>query len=341
MQPGTADFAAGPQAVHRAAAFDIHRYPAHVIVHSRPDRNRISRGIDPCHFAERGNDGIAFCKFRPRMFPRVEEDAMSFRAAAPDRARDDVAGRKFGAGLVRHEALPGVVDQDRAVAAHGFGHQRHRTRRPVEGGRVKLDELEIGEYRACTRRQRQSLAEATGRVGTVQKQPADATCGDHDAAGIDHQRTLRVHGEHALDGIVLDDQAPRLDAFKQGNRRTAAHRCDQCAHDFASGAIAGGVHDPVAAMRGFKAEPPAAVGPPVEGDAKPGEMLDGRRRRVDDAARDGFVAQACTCGQRVGQMQGRVVVVAHRRRKPALCPQARGFRAERRLRQQHDRLGRH
>ena len=55
--------------------------------------------------------------------------------------------------------------------------------------------------------------------------------------------------------------------------------------------------DPVAAVRGFQAEPPAAIRPPVEGDAKPGEMLDGRRGRVDDAARDGFVAQACARGE--------------------------------------------
>src|SRR5438477_12280711 len=101
------------------------------------------------------------------MFPRVEEDAMSFRAAAPDRARDDIAGREFGTGLVCHEALSGVVDQDRAVTAHGLGHQRHRTRRPVEGGRMKLDELEIGEFCARACRQRQSLAVTAGRIWAV------------------------------------------------------------------------------------------------------------------------------------------------------------------------------
>ena len=149
-----------------------------------------------------------------------------------------------------------------------------------------------------------------------------------------------VHGEHALDGVILDDQPARLDTFEQRNRRTAAHRCDQRTHDLAAGAVAGGMNDPVAAVRGFEAEPPAAVRPPVEGDAKSGEMFDGSRRRVDDPARDGFIAKACACGERVGQMQGRVVVIAHRRRKPALCPQARRFRAKRRFRQQHDRLRR-
>jgi hypothetical protein len=49
-------------------------------------------------------------------------------------------------------------------------------------------------------------------------------------------------------------------------------------------------------------------------------MLDGRRRRMNDPANDGFVAQACACGQRVGLMQGRVVVIPHRRGKSALRP---------------------
>ncbi len=266
---------------------------------------------------------------------------MAFGAAAPDRTRDDIAGRKFGAGLVRHEALPGVVDQDCAIATHGFGDQRHRARRPVEGGRVKLDEFEIGEFCARACRERQPLAEATGGIGAVQKQPANAACRDHDATAVDNERTVRVHREHAFDGIVLDDQAPRFDAFQQSNRRAAAHRCDQRTHDLAAGAIAGGVHDPVAAMGGFEPEPPAAIGPAIEGDAKPREMLDRRRRRVNDSASDGFVAQACACGQRIGQMQGRVVIPAHRGGKPALRPQARRLRAERRLRQQQHRFRRH
>ena len=73
---------------------------------------------------------------------------MSFRAAAPDSARNDVTGCEFGARLIRHEALPGIVDQDRAVAAYGFRHQRHRARGAIESGRMKLHEFEIREQRA-------------------------------------------------------------------------------------------------------------------------------------------------------------------------------------------------
>ena len=123
-----------------------------------------------------------------------------------------------------------------------------------------------------------------------------------------------------------------------GQRRTAAIKR---AHDLTAGAVAGRVHDPVAAVRGFEAEPPAAVRPPVEGDAKSGEMFDRRRGRVDDAARDGFIAKARACGERIGQMQRRVVIPAHRRGKSALRPQARSFRPKRRFRHQQHRFRRH
>ena len=115
---------------------------------------------------------------------------MPFGAATPDRAGDDVAGREFGAGLIRHEALAGLVDQGCAVAANGLGDQRHRARRPVERGRMKLDELEVRKLRTRARRQRQPLAEAAGRIGAVEKQSADAAGRDHDAAGIDHERAV-------------------------------------------------------------------------------------------------------------------------------------------------------
>jgi hypothetical protein len=340
VQTSAADFAAGPKTIDRAAAFGIHGDSAHVVVHRGPNRNWIGRRIDPGHFAERRNHGIAFGKLHSRMRSRVEENTMSFGAAMPDCARDDVAGRQFGAGLVRHETQPGFVDQGGAVAAHSLGHQRHRSRRPVEGGRMELDEFEIGKLCARARRQRETLAETPRRVGAVQKQPADAAGREHDPTAIDHQRTVRIGGEHALDGVVLDNKAARLDAFQQRDRRTAAHRCDQRTHDLAAGAVAGGVHDPVAAVRGLEAEPPAAIGPAVEGDAKPREMFDGRRRRIDDPCRDGFIAKIYARSEGVSQMQGGGVVVAHRCGEAALRPQAGGICAERRFRKQQHRFWR-
>ena len=66
-----------------------------------------------------------------------------------DRLGDDVAGREVGQRvLVRHEAPPGVVEQDRALAAHRLGHQRLLPlgqRAEPHHRRVELDELEVGD----------------------------------------------------------------------------------------------------------------------------------------------------------------------------------------------------
>ena len=55
-----------------------------------------------------------------------------------------------------------------------------------------------------------------------------------------------------------------------GQRRS----CDQRTHDLAAGTVTGGVHDAVAAVRGFQTEPPSAIRAAVEGNAKPCQMFD-------------------------------------------------------------------
>jgi hypothetical protein len=65
------------------------------------------------------------------------------------------------------------------------------------------------------RRQHKALTEAAGRVCAIDKKTADAAGRNDDAAGIDHERAVFVHGEHTLDGVILDDQPARLDTFEQ------------------------------------------------------------------------------------------------------------------------------
>ena len=75
---------------------------------------------------------------------------------------------------------------------------------------MKLDEFEIGQLCAGMRREREALAEATGRIGAVEKQSADAAGCDHDAAGLDDQCAVLARREHARDRVVLDDEPARL-----------------------------------------------------------------------------------------------------------------------------------
>lgn len=81
---------------------------------------------------------------------------------APDRPRHDVAGRQLGARLVGEETAALLIDENRAFAAHGLADQRHRARRPVEGGGMELHEFEVGELGARMRGNREALAEAAG-----------------------------------------------------------------------------------------------------------------------------------------------------------------------------------
>ena len=54
-------------------------------------------------------------KSRSGTTARVEKHPVSGRHVPPNRARDDIARREFGAGNTGHEAIAGLVDEDRAL----------------------------------------------------------------------------------------------------------------------------------------------------------------------------------------------------------------------------------
>lgn len=90
-------------------------------------------------------------------------------------ARDDVARREFPILNVDEEALARLVDQHRASATQGLGEERHGLRSQVDRGRVKLDEFQIGQYRAGARGERQALAERALRIGGIGEEAPKAT----------------------------------------------------------------------------------------------------------------------------------------------------------------------
>ena len=110
-----------------------------------------------------------------------------------------------------------LVDENRAFAAYRFAHQRHRTPRAVERGRVELHEFEIGERRAGTRGKRQTLAERAERVRRMVEQAAYSSARKHHAAGRERDCVAGCDGEHAGDFAVLDEQASDLDVFEDRN----------------------------------------------------------------------------------------------------------------------------
>ena len=130
----------------------------------RPDGNEIARRIDSMPRADCRHGG------EPRREPgadraRVKKHAAPRASPSPNRARDHVSRRHLAARRVGHEALAGVVDEDGAFAAHRLGDERGRPRRRLQRGRMELHEFEVDERGAGARSERQTLSEASERVG--------------------------------------------------------------------------------------------------------------------------------------------------------------------------------
>ena len=124
-------------------------------------------------------------------------------------------------------------------------------------------------------------------------------------------------GEHAAHRVVLDDEAPRLEAFEDVDRGRRARRRDEGAHDFAPGAVAAGMGDPPPRVRGLQAEREAAVSRPVETRRRAARgFRSPRARRAVKQLDDRGVAEPVAGGDRVGGVQRRRVVGA---RAPPPC----------------------
>ncbi|BCH05115.1 hypothetical protein MesoLj131b_71140 (plasmid) [Mesorhizobium sp. 131-2-5] len=81
-------------------------------------------------------------------------------------------------------------------------------------------------------------------------------------------------------------------------------------------------------MRGLQAKAQRPFWRPIEADPKVCQGFNRVRGRMEDTAGDVCVAQAIAGGNRVGEVQRRIIVMTHARGQTALCPRARCFRSE-------------
>ena len=298
-RPVAADLAAGPEARDRAAPVAIHGDAAHVIVRRRPDRDRLA---SPGRSRPSGRTRRCREALREIARPGASRASRNTRCPAARWRQTARATTSRGAS-----SAPGSSAMKRSPVSSistapsprtASVTQRHRARRPVEarsGGTARTPGRRAPRRRAPPAR---GPGRSSRRIGGVGEKPADAAGRDHDAAGGEHQRAaVRSRRARPATRVVLDDQPARLDAFEQRDRRRAAHRRDQRAHDLAAGAVAVGMDDAAAAVRGFEAEAPAAVWPPVEARRRAA-----RDRRSPPAPRatirlrDGLVAEAVAGG---------------------------------------------
>ena len=125
--------------------------------------------------------GKRSAKPRPDRRARVEEDAPAFRALCGDGASHDVARRELGArdipAMNRQPASSTRIAPSPRTASLTSGVGRTCA---VERGRVELHELQVDEFGASARRERQALSEAAERIGAVVVESADPAGRDHD-----------------------------------------------------------------------------------------------------------------------------------------------------------------
>ena len=251
-------------------------------------------------------------------------------------ARDDVARLELAAPLARHEAPAGLVDQHRALAAHRLADQRHRIEPDIERGGMELHELHVGQRRAGPCRQRQPLADGAQRIGGVGVEPAQSAGRQHDPAARQQAGIGRTRRQHAGNAAVVDQQAAGFQPLDHRDRGRGLHRGDQGAHDRGPRTVARDMDDAAAGVRRLQAERQAAGRIADEHHAVALQLDDGGGRRRGDAAGDGGIAEAIAGRQRVGGVQGRPVVLAHRGGDAALGPGRRRALGQRYLGQQDD-----
>ena len=98
----------------------------------------------------------------------IEEDLVTRLKLCPLRPRDHVAGRQR---IVEYE-LTELIDQNRALAAHGLADERQGIQHAVQCRGVELHELDVTQGCAGPVGQREALTAGAQRIGGVAEEAA-------------------------------------------------------------------------------------------------------------------------------------------------------------------------
>ena len=120
-------------------------------------------GIDAGVPAVRVDGREGFGEARADGFAAIEKRAAPGGDLGEHAARHDIARRQLAARIDgQHEALAAAVDQRRAFAAQRFGRERRGIDADVDGGRMELHELGVGDHGAGARRHGDRFAARIG-----------------------------------------------------------------------------------------------------------------------------------------------------------------------------------
>ena len=173
---------------------------------------------------------------------------------------------------IQHETAAHLIDQDRALAAQGLGRQRRGIAADVDGSRMELHELRIGDDRAGARRHAEAFAARLQGIGRDGVERAEAAGGEDDGGGAEqHQPRVLADAcarEQAGDAAILKREFDGVEAFEQRDRRRRERAFGQRARNLGTGAVAGDVDDAVGAVRRFAPKRECAIGLSVEWNAE-------------------------------------------------------------------------
>ncbi len=320
MHPRARHLTRGEQSGHRCTPVEIRFDAAHHVVRGRADRQQIAREIESGFQACCGNHRKPPVHVVCVKMAKAEKD----RTADPpglehDAARDDVARREIGGGMVaEHERLPLAIHEPRALAAKGLREKEPRCVRHIEHGRMELHELHVGDARACAVRERDAITCRDFWIGGFRKHLARAACGQQRrarerAAGL----AVRADEAHTQTAAVLDDGADRERVREHANPRDGGDTLPQHASDLAPRGVFR-VQHAAHAVRALGCERGLAIGAASEAGAPLDELARVPRPFVAEHAHGALVAEPVARAQRVSGVQIRRVVFAERRGDAAL-----------------------
>ncbi len=174
----------------------------------------------------------------------------------------------------------------------------------LERGRMKLDELEIGDARAGVVRERDAVAGRDRRIRRLAEDLAGAAGREQDRArprsigGRRDRSKYRTPATRPVSTTRSVTSAWLIVVTVCSGRDLLPQR----AADLAAGGIAG-VEDAPDAVRRFEAERQLAVRIAIEARAPVDQLADVARAFLDEHAHRGFIAQAVAGPQRVGGVQ--------------------------------------
>jgi hypothetical protein len=153
-------------------------------------------------------------------------------------------------------------------AAQGLGGQRRGIPADIDGGRVELDELRIGDHRAGQSGHAEAFAFQLGGGGGDGVEAADAAGRqDRRRAGDLQPAALPVDGDAAHPADRVLQQAAQAGARPDLDVPRGQHAGGDGAHDRRTRLVATDARDAGTAVRGLQALSEAAGFGPVEGRA--------------------------------------------------------------------------